>query len=93
MKQVVIENPIINSPFEEPKRHFLFSEEGITNEILEARRVSSYFVPIAKPKKKGKQKQLSFETEFGKYGDAKRTDRCSIPPDCGKEEKLETLLE
>ncbi len=64
MKQVVIENPVINSPFEEPKRHFLFSEEGITNEIVEARRVSSYFVPIAKPKKKGKQKQLSFETEW-----------------------------
>ena len=64
MKQVVIENPVINSHFEEPKRHFLFSEEGITNEVVEARRVSSYFVPIAKPKKKGKQKQLSFETEW-----------------------------
>ena len=62
MKQVVIENPVINSPFEEPKRHFLFSEEGITNEILEARRVSSYFVPIPRPKKKSKQ--LSFETEW-----------------------------
>ncbi len=29
MKQVVIENPTINSPFEEPKRHFRFTEEGI----------------------------------------------------------------
>jgi len=66
MKQVVMENPVNNSPFEEPKRHFLFSEEGITNEILEARRVSSYFVPIAKPKKKDKRKQLSFENESGK---------------------------
>jgi len=64
MKQVVIENPVINSPFEEPRRHFLFSEDGITNEIVEAQRISSYFVPIAKPKKKGKQKQLSFETEW-----------------------------
>jgi len=64
MKQVVIENPVINSPFEEPKRHFLFSEEGITNEIVEARRESSYFVPIPRPKKKGKQKQLSFQTEW-----------------------------
>jgi type III restriction enzyme len=63
MKQVVTENPVINSPFEEPKRHLRFSEEGITNEILEARRVSSYFVFIAKPKKKGKQKQLSFELQ------------------------------
>lgn len=61
MKDVVIENPIINSPFKEPKRHFRFSEEGITSDIVEARRSSSYFVPIAKPKKKGKQLVLSTE--------------------------------
>ena len=53
-KQVVIENPVINSPFREPQRHFRFSEDGITDEILEERRVSSYFMPIAKPKKKDK---------------------------------------
>ena len=46
MKQVVIENPILNSPYEEPKRHFRFTEDGITNDVVEARRVSSYFVPI-----------------------------------------------
>ena len=63
MSQVVIENPIINSPFDEPTRHFRFSDEGITNEIVDGRRTSSYFVPIAKPKKKG-AKQLQFETEW-----------------------------
>ena len=52
MSQVVIENPIINSPFDEPARHFKFSDDGITNEIVESRRLSSYFLPIAKPKKK-----------------------------------------
>jgi type III restriction enzyme len=62
MSQVVIENPIINSPFDEPTRHFRFSDEGITNEIVDGRRTSSYFVPIAKPKKKGKQ--LQFDTEW-----------------------------
>src|SRR2546426_3966464 len=62
MKQVVIENPVINSPFEEPNRHFRFSDEGITNEIIEARRTSSYFIPIARPKKKGKQ--LVLDTEW-----------------------------
>ena len=41
MPQVVIENPIINSPFQKPKRHFRFSDEGITNEIADGRRVSS----------------------------------------------------
>ncbi len=63
MKQVVIENPIINSPFKEPTRYFRFSDEGITNDVVKGRRTSSYFVPIAKPKKKGVN-QLHFETEW-----------------------------
>ena len=64
MSQVVIENPIINSPFEEPKRHFQFGDDGITNEIVEQRRVSSYFIPVAQPKKRGKQ--LVLDTEWTK---------------------------
>jgi hypothetical protein len=60
-RQVVIENPIINSPFDEPSRHFRFSDEGITNEEVDGRRTSSYFVPIAKAKKKGAN-QLQFDT-------------------------------
>ena len=63
MSQVVIENPIINSPFDEPTRHFRFTDEGITDEIVDARRTSSYFVPIARPKAKG-SKQLQFDTEW-----------------------------
>ncbi len=63
MPQTVIENPVINSPFDEPSRHFRFNDDGITDEIVEGRRVSSYFIPIAQPKKKG-AKQLSFDTEW-----------------------------
>ena len=63
MSQVVIENPIINSPFDEPTRHFRFSDEGITDEVAVGRRTSSHFVPIAKPKKEG-SKQLQFDTEW-----------------------------
>ena len=63
MQQVVIENPIINSPFVEPKRHFRFTEQGITDEIVEGRRVSSYFIPIPRAKKKN-PKQIAFETEW-----------------------------
>src|SRR5438105_338986 len=62
MSEVVIENPIINSPFNEPTRHFRFSDEGITNEEVSGRRSSSYFIPIAKPKKKATQ--LQFDTEW-----------------------------
>lgn len=39
MADTLIENPIINTPFEEPTRHFRFTEEGITNEIVDERRV------------------------------------------------------
>jgi hypothetical protein len=34
---VVIDNPILNSPFTEPARHFRFDDDGITNEIAEGR--------------------------------------------------------
>jgi len=34
----LIENPVINSPFVEPQRHFRFDENGITHEILTGRR-------------------------------------------------------
>jgi type III restriction enzyme len=61
----IIENPIINSPFEVPTHHFRFTEEGITNEIVKGRRSSSYFLPIAQPKsKKGTNHQKSFTTEW-----------------------------
>ncbi len=62
MTQVVIENPILNSPYEEPQRHFRFSDDGITDEIVESRRVSSYFMPVPAAKKRGKQ--LAFDTEW-----------------------------
>ncbi len=62
MADVLIENPVLNSPFEEPRRHFRFSDEGTTNQIVEERRVSSYFVPIPAAKKKGRQ--LAFDTEW-----------------------------
>lgn len=66
MKQVVIENPVLNSPFKEPGRHWRFTDEGITNEIVEARRTSSYFVPIAQPKRRIKDQQMVFDTEWTK---------------------------
>ena len=63
MARVVIENPVVNSPFEEPRRHFRFDDEGITPEIVPARRTSHYFIPIPRPRKRGAQAGL-FETEW-----------------------------
>ena len=62
MPDAVIENPILNSPFTEPSHHWKFERDGITNEVLEGRRVSSYFMPI--PKSKRGKDQLQFETEW-----------------------------
>jgi type III restriction enzyme len=53
--QTVIENPILNGPFDAPTRHFRFDDEGITDQIVDGRRPSSYFMPIPKAKKKGGQ--------------------------------------
>ena len=50
-KPVVIEKPVINSPFVEPERHFKFDDNGITNEIIPSRRQSEYFIPIPVPKR------------------------------------------
>lgn len=38
MADVVIDNPILNSPFREPSRHFKFDDAGITDEVEEKRR-------------------------------------------------------
>ena len=54
----VIENPVLNSPFVEPTKHFRFSDDGITDEVVKSRRISSYFIPIPQPKKKGPQLAL-----------------------------------
>lgn len=58
MPQTVIENPIINSPFAMPQRHFRHDDHGITPEIVEGRRKSLYVTPVPGPKKTGGQLAL-----------------------------------
>jgi type III restriction enzyme len=65
MPDVVIQNPVINSPFEEPTRHFEFGDRGITGKVIEGRRrESSYFVPI--PHSRRQTAQLTLEAEWTK---------------------------
>ena len=64
MSKVTIENPVINSPFEEPQRHFKFNARGITEEIADGRRRSEYFMPFPKPKRQSgaaQAAQMQFE--------------------------------
>ena len=45
MPQIVIENPILNSPYREPTRHRRFDANNeITNIIDDGRRESNYFL-------------------------------------------------
>ena len=72
MKQVIIENPVINSPFSEPQHHFKFDEGGITDEIVERRRQSEYFIPIPKPKS---SQQIEFDFGEGLTGNRLQENR------------------
>ena len=60
MADRVINNPIINSPYRVPARHFAFDNDGITDRIVEGRRESSYFVPVPRPAQARGQQQLEF---------------------------------
>ncbi|MCD4830094.1 MAG: DEAD/DEAH box helicase family protein [Candidatus Cloacimonetes bacterium] len=66
MSHVVIENPVINSPFKEPDKHFRFTDEGITNEVDSGRRTSQYFTPIARSQKEKGKQQILIDTEWTK---------------------------
>ena len=46
-----IDNPILNSPYEPPDRHYEVGPHGPTGEIKDGRRPSESFIPIAIAKK------------------------------------------
>jgi type III restriction enzyme len=54
MANAFVNNPILNSPFREPDRHFHLNEDGTPTGIINpARRPSAYVVPIPQAKKRG----------------------------------------
>ena len=59
MADTVIENPILNGPYDEPGRHFAFDADGITDEVVERRRPSSYFTPVPQSRTGGQQLELT----------------------------------
>lgn len=61
-----MKSPIINSPYFEPTRHFKADERGLTEDIIEARRPSSFYIPV--PRAKTRQKKLELNTAEGAFG-------------------------
>ncbi len=51
MRQVTIENPILNSAFAEPARHFSF-DDGITSDVVDKRRPSFHLAPIPRARRR-----------------------------------------
>ena len=57
MSQRFFEQPILNSPYEYPSRHWQLDADGQpTQEIVEKRRPADFVTPVPKPKKPMKKK-------------------------------------
>ena len=74
MENRFFEQPILNSPYEYPKRHWELDHEGRpTHKIIDQRRSVEFITPIPKPKKRKKrakktdqeQTQIDFGTDQG----------------------------
>lgn len=70
MSETFFERPILNSPYEYPRRHWELDEDGQpTNRVIEIRRRSDLITPVPKPKKRrqgrGNQAQMVFGDEAG----------------------------
>src|SRR3954470_7613783 len=62
MAEADLTNPILNSPFDPPERHFELGERGPTGEIKEGRRRSESFIPVPRSTKSHRQQQaLDFD--------------------------------
>src|SRR2546426_1162502 len=62
------ENPILNSPYEYPSRHWELDDQGQpTQQIIKSRRRVSLITPIPKPRKRraAEQKQFVFDEGEG----------------------------
>ena len=69
MDNQFFERPILNSPYEDPKRHWELDDQGQpTQQIIETRRKAEFITPIPKPRKrkgKGDQQDLVFDEGKG----------------------------
>lgn len=59
-------NPIINSPYSEPKRHFRSDERGLTDDVADIRRPSAHYIPV--PRAKSRTKREEQNVAEGAYG-------------------------
>lgn len=63
-KVVIIEDPVLNCPYDEPDRRFRFTEDGITSEVVQRRRTTAYFIHVPKPRSRRSREQRVLDTEW-----------------------------
>ena len=82
MSNPFFEHPILNSPYELPKRHWELDTDGQpTQRIMETRRRAEFISPIPKPKKrKGltEQQQIVFDEGKGLSTEAQQYEQTSL---------------
>lgn len=61
-----MKSPILNSPYFEPSQYFKSDERGLTDEVVDGRRPSSFFMPVQRARTK--EKQLELNLAEGAYG-------------------------
>lgn len=64
-----LSNPVLNSAYDEPTRHFEMGDHGPTGSIVESRRPSEFFIPIPKPKKGRGRNAPAPTLDFGSLTD------------------------
>ncbi len=76
--ELSIDNPILNSPYEQPDRYYEIGPQGPTGQVRDGRRPSESFIPIAMSKKgrRGKDAAEQVEIDFDTTGE--RRERNSL---------------
>ncbi|MCK4543543.1 MAG: hypothetical protein KAU17_15035 [Spirochaetales bacterium] len=81
MDNAFFEHPILNSPYEYPKRHWQLDEQGQpTQRIIESRRRAEFITPIPKPRKRKdstKQQEMIFDEGRGLSSKDQQYDPCN----------------
>ena len=79
MPPTVLEQPILNSPYEYPAKHWKLGKDGVpTDEIVPQRRVAEHIVPVPPPRRSNQQSNM----QLGE----------TIPSDEGQEYDLSPII-
>lgn len=79
MTDLFFKQPILNSPYEYPSRHWELDKEGQpTQKIIESRRRADFITPIPKPRKRKGQQGLIFDEGKGLSTQEQQYDHTAI---------------